>query len=456
MGTQWCRRRIQSLYRHTAPAHLRRVLTPRFWAEAEAFCPQQRGAAWAASGKVRWSLSWLGTVALILGWLHAPTLTDAFRQARQIAVGLRRGRRRPGRRYQGFIKALKRLPPAMVGFLRAFLQRRLRLTAGPHWTVCGWPAFTADGSRIAVPRTVANEHAFGVGGKPGSTPQLWLTVILHMGTEVLWDWCIGPADTSERHHLRRLLRGLPPGSLIVADAGFVGYDLIRAVRRAGHHLLVRAGANVRLLTIPGARIEVQGGSVYLWPTTRRPCPPLALRLIWVTGRDPQGRCRRMALVTTVLDPTALSRKTARTLYRMRWGVEVFYRHYKRTLDHWKLRSRTPKMAELELTWGVCGMLVLQLMAMAILVRSGLLPRQISFSQTVRVMRQALTAILRGVAWRGFQRAVRNALRDTYCRHGPKQTRPCPRKKRRQPPGVPKLRRLTDTELEQLTVHMAAA
>jgi hypothetical protein len=456
MGTQTCRRRIHRQYRHTAPGHLRRVLTPRFWAEAEAFCRQRRGAVWSAGGGARWSLCWLGTVALIMGWVHAPTLTDAFRRARQIAIGLRRGRRRPGGSYQGFMGALKRLPRAMVGFFRAYLQRRLRVAAGRHWRVCGWPAFTVDGSRIAVPRTVANEQAFGVGGKAGGTPQRWLTVILHMGTEVLWDWCVGPADASERRHLRMLLRRLPPGSLIVADAGFVGYDLIRAVLRAGHHLLVRAGANVRLLTLPGARIEVQSGSVYLWPTTRRPCPALQLRLMWVRDRDQRGRGRRMALLTTVLDPTALSCTAARTLYRMRWGVEVFYRHYKRTLDHWKLRSRTPKMAELELTWGLCGMLLLQVMTAAILHGSGILATQVSFSQTLRVMRRAFTAILRRVVWRGFERAVRNALRDTYCRHGPKQARYGPRKKRCKPPGLPKLRRLTDTELEELTVHKAAA
>jgi len=38
------------------------------------------------------------------------------------------------------------------------------------------------------------------------------------------------------------------------------------------------------------------------------------------------------------------------LYRMRWGIEVMYRTFKRTLEHHKLRSDTAERAMIELDW----------------------------------------------------------------------------------------------------------
>jgi hypothetical protein len=39
----------------------------------------------------------------------------------------------------------------------------------------------------------------------------------------------------------------PAQALLVAAAGFVGYELWQTLRAAGHHFVLRAGANVRLL-----------------------------------------------------------------------------------------------------------------------------------------------------------------------------------------------------------------
>ena len=44
----------------------------------------------------------------------------------------------------------------------------------------------------------------------------------HLPTGCVWDWRQGPGTASERQHLRAMLDTLPPRSLVVADAGFVG------------------------------------------------------------------------------------------------------------------------------------------------------------------------------------------------------------------------------------------
>ena len=43
------------------------------------------------------------------------------------------------------------------------------------------------------------------------------------------------------------------------------------------------------------------------------------------------------------------------LYRLRWGVELFYRHFKQTFERRKLRSHPADHAELEATWSLLGL-----------------------------------------------------------------------------------------------------
>jgi hypothetical protein len=142
-----------------------------------------------------------------------------------------------------------------------------------------------------------------------------------MGTGLPWDWQIGKGTESERDHLRLMLAKLPPGSLIVADAGFTGYALMQAMLERGLSFLIRAGSNVSLLEKLDWNWEMRsdGQVVWLWPRSRRSEPPLKLRLIRLPKGS--GRAGEMCLLTNVFDTKRLSDETAALLYRMRWGVE---------------------------------------------------------------------------------------------------------------------------------------
>src|SRR5207248_177221 len=133
-------------------------------------------------------------------------------------------------------------------------------------------------------------------------PQMWLTVMFHVGTGLPWDWRTGPSDSSERDHLAQMIAALPAAALVAADAGFAGYAYWKAVLDSGRHLLIRVGANVRLLKGLGY-VRERDGLVYLWPDRQaaRRQPPLVLRLVVARG----GR-HPMYLVTSVLDQGRLS------------------------------------------------------------------------------------------------------------------------------------------------------
>jgi hypothetical protein len=271
---------------------------------------------------------------------------------------------------------------------------------------------------------------------------LWVTLLTHLPTGQIWHWRIGPGAGDERGDLRAMLGRLPTSSLIVADAGFVGYPLLRELVDRGQAFLVRVGNNVSLRSL--RRVGVDERQALLWPdwAARSGEPALGLRLIELKA----GR-KRVFLATNVLDSRRLPRAMAGQLYRMRWGVELTYRHLKQTLERRKLYCRTPEHATLELSMNLLGLAVLTLVAM----RVGLSAGCVSVSGALAAVRRAVEGVIWKVVWPGFVAAMRLAVLDRYQREGPKTVRKWPRQKTEPPPRPPKLRPLTAADLDALLV-----
>lgn len=393
----------------------------------------------------RWSPKTVMLQAILMTYDPSASLKDRFHHARQTLIEMFPSQKRPGQTYQGYIKALHRLPETALKQVTARLRRAHRAVAGSAWQVDGWVPFAADGSRVEVPRTQANEKAFKCAGRTKTGPQLSVTTLYHMGSGLPWSWRIGPGVESERTQLRDQLNTLPKKSLVVGDAGFTGYDLMQDVLKHSLHFLMRVGGNVTLLTELGCEVEKRGHTVYLWPQEKRDRKPLVLRLIRVKAKSKYARCREVYLLTDVFDRSRMSQATASLLYRRRWGVEVFYRHFKQTLNQRMLRSRSPKQAPAELHWGLTALLLLGLMGVSALHRSRTDPLHLSVSASLRTIRNAMRC--RGV-WRyrdDLRVLLRKALKDDYRRRGSKSARDWPHKKNDPPPKPPKIRPATEDE-----------
>jgi hypothetical protein len=396
----------------------------------------------AASAAWAWSPEILVVAALLMTWQAAKSLGERFGAVRDLLVELYPGCR-IGTTYQGWIKALLRASRWLLRWLSDRLRGELRGWAGPYWTREGWLAFAADGSRIECPRTEANEKELGCAGKKRTTPQLFLTALYHMGTGLLWDFEVGPGTDSERAHLRSMLWRLPACALIVADAGFVGYDLLRAITSGGRSFLIRVGNNVHLLKELGHAHVEKGGIVYLWPQDKRKRhqPPLVLRLIeFHNGRRP------VFLLTNVLDEQALSYEQASVLYRMRWGVEIFFRSMKQTLARRTMCSKAPRKARCELQWTVMGLWVLARISAEQIIRAGHDPLGLSVALARRRVRQAMRQTGRSARSPALLKQLGQALKDSYLRTRPKKARDWPHKKTEKPPGAPNIRSATAQEI----------
>jgi hypothetical protein len=388
---------------------------------------------WPVSGS-KWSPLRVFWVAMLMVWSAEQTLQARFEETREVVQSLfpkwSLGKTYTGW-YQAQLKWLTPLGPALCKRLRQQLQQ----VAGRHWLREGWCAFAADGSREECPRTKANEDELKRAGREKTGPQLFVTTLLHMGTGVPWDFRIGPGTASERRHLEEMLPDLPPQSLIIADAGFTGYEFYRRILAAKQHLnfLLRVGSNVHLLKELGY-IEQQGpGTVYLWPEDNWDEPPVVLRLIERSDGD-----KKMYLVTNVLDKKALSEKSVGVLYEMRWGVEIFYRSLKQTLQKRRLLSRTPAAARCELTWAMYGLWLLGLMAVDPILKRGGDPLRWSAAKARDRVRRSMRRALRRHRDGSLVRDLAWATIDSYVRHRTKKARNWPHKKNETPPGAPKI------------------
>jgi hypothetical protein len=75
-----------------------------------------------------------------------------------------------------------------------------------------------------------------------------------------------------------LVPTLPERSLLMADAGFVGYEVWETLMRRDRHFVIRLGANVQLYADYEVKADFQEGLVYLWPISKPTKQPLACPL----------------------------------------------------------------------------------------------------------------------------------------------------------------------------------
>jgi DDE family transposase len=416
--------------------------------------PGQFFSHWPVIAGSKWSPLRLFWMAILMVWSAEQTLQTRFDATRQVLRSL--FPKWPlGKSYTGWYAAqLKWLTPLRPALSKR-LQQQIQTAAGRHWQREGWCAFAVDGSRVECPRTKANECKLKCAGRKKTGPQLFLTTLLHMGTGLPWDFRIGPGTDSERRHLEDMLPSLPRNALVVADAGFTGYDLYRRLSAAQQNFLIRVGANVHLLRKLGY-VEHEGcDTVYLWPEKNGHEPPVVLRLI----ERRQGK-KKMYLVTNVLDKKALTQKNAAVLYEMRWGVEVFYRSLKQTLQKRKMLSHSPEAAKCELTWTMYGMWLLGLLSVSKILARGGDPLRWSAAAARDRVRASLRLALTG---RHQDRALVHDLgwvmKDAYVRRRSKKARQWPHKKTEAPPGDPNIQPANAKQrraMQRLKAKQAAA
>jgi len=387
-------------------------------------------------------------VALLWAWSGKCGLTERLEQGLQTARSLGRKSAPRSISYQAFLKLLVRWTGPLGEWIRGCFQDRLRRETS-RYRHGKFVVMAADGSKLRLARTRSNEAYYAprksrrrkrratrkstqrraasaaararqAREKKADSPQMSLTLLFHAGWRLPWDWRLGPSDQSERAQLRQMIPQLPADTLLAADCGFVGYEFWAELLAGGRHFVIRVGGNVKLLKKLGVARE-RDGTVYLWPdkAAKRNQPPLVLRLVEVHD----GR-QSWFLVTSVLDPRDLTDQNLAQIYRTRWRLEVFFRHFKQTYGRSKLRSHKAEHARCEAEWSLLGLWAMMLHTQLQLDD----PDGLSVVKMLRAFRQSLDEHRCPMLPRdSLADRLRRAVRDGYARRD-KRSRCHPRKK----------------------------
>ena len=430
------------------PQAMREFLTPEVFKQVRKAASRRK--------QPRWDIHPLVYVLLLMTWCCGDSMPEKFETARCFYTICCPKRRRPGKSFSGFEKALAKLPMPGLRTLAEAVRGVIEAIFGQRLLCYGWIPLGCDGTRLECPRSEQLEQRLGNSGKQGSSPSIWNTSIVHLALGIPWCWRLGRgAKSSERAHLIAMIPCLPKLALIVADAGYVGYELMRTLIEAKVCFLIRMSSVATFYTRDNTPLKrFREGIVYYWPKghQNKGCQPIRGRLIRIHSRRHKVD---VWLFTNVEDRQRLGIKLVSKFYRWRWENEGFFRTYKRTLAKVKLSSRTVQLVHRE---AEASMIATQL-----LLCQGALAMPVACSSEKPVMcspRKVLLEIRRELREthprQDFVRRLQRAQRDRRPRKTSKEKRIWPRRKNHKPPESPKLLKLTDALKSKITNDLTAA
>lgn len=261
----------------------------------------------------------------------------------------------------------------------------------------GLRVMAIDGTSEDVPDTPANAEAFGRHRSDrgeGAFPQVKGVYLIECATHVICDALFGACHMSERAAARRLLRSVEKGMLVMWDRGFFGYELLRAARATGAHVLGRVPANVILTPV---RYLSDGSFLtYVYPSPkarRQRRGGILVRVIEYTFDDPQlpGYGETHRLITSLLDAEQYPALNLIVGYHERWEIEITideldtHQH----LPGRPLRSHKPAGVRQELYGWLLAHFAIRVLMHEAALSLDEDPDRLSFTNALRIIQQAI-------------------------------------------------------------------
>jgi hypothetical protein len=299
-----------------------------------------------------------------------------------------------------YCNARARLPTGVLRALAKRTARQLQDGLPQAWKWNGRNVFIADGSHVSMPDTQQNQEAYPqvYNQEPGiGFPLARLAVLLSLASGACHDVSVAPyagKGTGETTLLRQMYGSLGRGDVVVADALFDNYFLIRELRELGIDVVVREQAE-RVGTVTVERRP--DGDLIVWQRPNKPRGMTGeqyrryprsqtMRRVSVDARDKDNRVEQFAVVTTLLD-TSIDGGQIGGLYERRWEGEVDIRSVKSVMKMDVLRCKSPEMVRKEIWAHLLAYNLLRTVMAVAAAESDTEPRKISFKGA----KQAVTA-----------------------------------------------------------------
>jgi len=316
---------------------------------------------------------------------------------------------------EAFVQARKRMPMDFWLWLILLLAQRFQTQ---HPEAVQWKGFrllALDGTEIALPHWKSLAAAFGTSrnGRRRRRPQARMVMLAFPQCRLPWRYELTPRSCHEQTIALRLVEHLQPRDLVLMDRGFWSFGLFWQIQRRQAFFGIRLRRGVKLKKLKSLGTDDRVVTWEMPKGSRKKCawkslPDLPQSATLRVIRYQMRGFRPSAVVTNVLDPTAISREewvrmaTADEsgvvldagLYHRRWEIETLFCELKARQGMQRcLRSRTAEGIAFE----VAGHVVLHLLTRWLMFEAaaehGIPPLRISFTQALREINDIRHALL---------------------------------------------------------------
>lgn len=271
----------------------------------------------------------------------------------------------------------------------------------------GLRVWAVDGVRMTMPDTPANELEFGRPKAPrgkSAFPQMMAVALVETGTRLVRDVIPGKNNDPEREGCERLLKHLGAGDLLTVDRGFAAVWLFELLMKKNVHflsrvsnvwkprILKRLGPGEYLVQVSGPECGESEAKIRKAKGERVKTLTLTLRMIEyeIDGKE------RIRVFTDLLDPVMYPARDLAVLYHSRWECELSYDELKTHLAtvthgtlHTVFRSKTPEGIYQEFYGLFTAYNLIRTLMQEAAEQKGISPLEISFIETLHVIRQSL-------------------------------------------------------------------
>lgn len=269
-------------------------------------------------------------------------------------------------------------------------------TPGAFWK--GMRLLALDGTVEAVPDTPDNRAAFRYSSDDATShspfPQARLLLLVECGTHLICDAELSGCRQAEAYGQALLLeRWQLENSVILWDSGFHSSTAIFMVCERGGQVIGRLASSSLLSPLCRLADGSQLCVIYRDQRHRRGEQMLVrvISYIFTDPRIPGAGEQVYRLVTTLVDPFVYPAKEVAILYHERWQVEVVIDEARThlRLSARTLRSLTPAGVVQEIYALLLAHLVVRTLMLTAAQGVGISPRQLSFTETIRILEETL-------------------------------------------------------------------
>lgn len=217
----------------------------------------------------------------------------------------------------------------------------------------GMRVFIADGTYLQVQDTAEIKKKFKKPERNGY-PRALLEVIIEQGSGCVYDFQFSPDSKSELELLASMLKNLPAGSLLIADALYDCFAIFSLLKSLNIDIIVSGKKNRKHRVIKGYAecdqlIEIKKKINSKWMRGKK-TEHTKLLLRRIEYANPQSG--KKEIIHTSLIDKRLSKSDIILKYRSRWDIEVSIKEIKMLMDLNVLRSKKEEMMNKELISGL--------------------------------------------------------------------------------------------------------